>query len=69
MESALNTIDKIYARIEVLKQYLVILEGLQNTTLSELEKDPIKRGAIERYLQLSIDSAFALDSFRNMYLY
>lgn len=45
MESALNAIDKIYARIEALRGYLVTLEGLQNITLEELEKDPIKKGA------------------------
>lgn len=56
MESPLNTIDKIYARIESLKEYIVILEGLQNITLAELEKDPIKKGALERYLQLSIEA-------------
>lgn len=56
MESPLNIADKIYARIEALKEYIGILEQLQNITLSELEKDPIKKGAIERYLQLAIEA-------------
>lgn len=55
MESVPNVADKIYGRIESLKQYISILEGLQNITLAEVEKDPIKRGAIERYLQLAIE--------------
>lgn len=55
MESAPNVVDKIYSRIESLKQYISILESLKNITLAEIEKDPIKKGAIERYLQLSIE--------------
>jgi uncharacterized protein YutE (UPF0331/DUF86 family) len=56
MESALNAIDKIYARMENLREYVSILEGLQDTSLSEFEKDPIKKGALERYLQLAIEA-------------
>lgn len=56
MVSEANTIEKIYSRIENLKSYVKILEGLQNITLEELEKEPIKKGALERYLQLSIES-------------
>ncbi len=56
MESPLNAIDKIYARMENLKEYVSILESLQNTDLAEFEKDPIKKGALERYLQLAIEA-------------
>lgn len=56
MESALNAVDKIYARIENLKDYISILESLQNVNLSELQNDPIKKGALERYLQLAIEA-------------
>lgn len=56
MESGLNAVDKIYARIESLKEYVSILADLQNVSLSELEKDPIKKGALERYLQLAIEA-------------
>lgn len=56
MVSEANTIEKIYSRIENLKSYVKILEGLQNITLEELEKEPIKKGALERYLQLSIEA-------------
>ena len=51
-----NNIDKIYLRIEALKQYIAVLEDFKNISLKELEKDLIKRGAIERYLQLSIEA-------------
>lgn len=56
MVSEANTIEKIYSRIENLKSYVKILEDLKNITLEELEKEPIKKGALERYLQLSIES-------------
>lgn len=56
MVSEANTIEKIYSRIENLKSYVKILEGLQNITLEELDKEPIKKGALERYLQLSIEA-------------
>lgn len=56
MELKRDAIDKIYLRIEKLKEYLAILEGLQDVTLLELQKDAVKRGAVERYLQLSIEA-------------
>ncbi len=56
MELQHDAIDKIYLRIEKLKEYRTTLESLQNITLVELQKDPIKRGAIERYLQLAIEA-------------
>lgn len=49
-------INKIYSKIESLKSYLSILNKIKDITLEEVEKDPIKRGAIERYLQLAIES-------------
>src|SRR3989344_7480762 len=49
-------INKIYSKIESLKSYILILNGIKDVTLDEIEKDVIKRGAIERYLQLAIES-------------
>lgn len=49
-------INKIYSKIEALKSYILILNNTKDITLDEIEKDPIKRGAIERYLQLAIES-------------
>lgn len=49
-------INKIYSKIESLKSYILILNKIKDITLDEIEKDPIKRGAIERYLQLAIES-------------
>lgn len=49
-------INKIYSKIESLKSYISILNSVKDTTLDEIQKDDIKRGAIERYLQLAIES-------------
>lgn len=51
-----DAIDKIYARIEKLKEYVSLLEELKNTTPQLLEKDLVKKGALERYLQLAIEA-------------
>lgn len=51
-----DNIDKIFLRIEALKQYVSVLESLKNITFEELEKDDVKRGAVERYLQLAIEA-------------
>lgn len=51
-----NNIDKIFLRIESLKQYVSVLEDLKSVSAQELESDLIKRGAIERYLQLVIEA-------------
>lgn len=56
MELKRDAVDKIYLRIEKLKEYVTILESLQHTTLLELHKDVVKKGAIERYLQLAIEA-------------
>lgn len=56
MELKPDAIDKIYARLEKLKEYIGILEGLGHITRSELEIDPVKKGALERYLQLAIEA-------------
>lgn len=50
-----DNIDKIYLRIEALRQYVAVLEDFRNISLKELENDLVKRGAIERYLQLAIE--------------
>src|SRR3990167_3632700 len=56
MQLQLEGINKIYSKIESLKSYILILGTIKNITLDEIEKDAIKRGAIERYLQLAIES-------------
>ena len=56
MQLQTEGINKIYSKIESLKSYILILNKIKDITLDEIENDPIKRGAIERYLQLSIES-------------
>lgn len=56
MQLQLEGINKIYSKIESLKSYVLILNNIKDMTLDEIEKDPIKRGAVERYLQLAIES-------------
>lgn len=51
-----DNIDKIFLRIEALKEYISVLEDLKSLTASEIESDLIKRGAVERYLQLAIEA-------------
>lgn len=51
-----DAIDKIYLRIEALKKYVAIISKFKVITLEELERDDIKRGAVERYIQLAIES-------------
>lgn len=48
--------NKIYSKLESLKSYIAILNSVKNVSLDEIEKDDIKRGAVERYLQLAIES-------------
>ncbi len=56
MKLQIDGISKIYSKLESLKSYISILNGVKDITLNEIEKDAIKRGAIERYLQLAIES-------------
>lgn len=51
-----DNIDKIYLRFEALREYLSVLEDLKSITALEMESDLVKRGAIERYLQLAIEA-------------
>ncbi len=46
---------EIYAKLDFLKKYVSELRKFSSCTLTELEKDSKLRGAVERYLQLSIE--------------
>lgn len=50
-----DRIVQINEKLNVLAGYLVILKGFGKVTAEELKKDVIKRGAVERYLQLSAE--------------
>ena len=46
---------EIAAKLNELKRYTKLLEGYRERTLDDLEKDLTLRGAVERYMQLSIE--------------
>ena len=48
--------ETIKARLQRLEGYLQLLEELQAEPRSTLLGDPIRRGALERYLQLAIEA-------------
>lgn len=50
-----DRVVQINEKLNTLKEYLGILKGFGMVTVEDLNKDPIKRGAIERYLQLSAE--------------
>lgn len=56
MESKLDNIGKITLKIDALKEYIQVLKQLKDTSPDELKNDFVKRGAVERYLQLAIES-------------
>ncbi|MGB9706927.1 MAG: type VII toxin-antitoxin system HepT family RNase toxin [Microgenomates group bacterium] len=51
-----DVVDKINARLEVLKEYVEILRSLKGVTGRELKKNLDKRAKAERFLQLAIEA-------------
>jgi len=48
--------EKLADKLGRLKEYKGYLEGCQIHTLADLKRDPLLRGAVERYLHLSVES-------------
>ncbi|BAZ98450.1 MULTISPECIES: DUF86 domain-containing protein [Methanothermobacter] len=48
--------NEISSKLERLGEYLKILRGYQSHTLEDLKNDVTLRGAVERYLEVSIES-------------
>lgn len=48
-------ITQINEKLSALKNYVLLLKSFGKVSSADLEKDAIKRGAIERYLQLSAE--------------
>ncbi|MBU0530235.1 MAG: DUF86 domain-containing protein [Nanoarchaeota archaeon] len=46
---------EIEVKLRELKKYAQLLNGYKKESISSLEKNPTLRGAVERYLQLSIE--------------
>lgn len=51
-----DTVDKISARLEALREYVGILKSLKGVTGEQLFKDIAKRAKAERFFQLSIET-------------
>lgn len=47
---------EIIDKLELLEEYITILKDLQQYSLEEIEKNYVLRGAVERYLQVSLES-------------
>ncbi|MEZ0537166.1 DUF86 domain-containing protein [Caldicellulosiruptoraceae bacterium PP1] len=54
--------DKLLSHIRLLYKYIEILEKISNTSFDEYEKDDILKGAIERYLQVAIETCLNIGS-------
>ena len=50
-----DRITQINEKLNALGDYLQILKSFGKVTETELKKDPVKRGAVERYLQLAAE--------------
>lgn len=48
--------EKISRKLEQLNEYLSYLKSYQSCRLEDLKKDHMLRGAVERYLHLSVES-------------
>ncbi len=47
---------EIIDKLELLEEYITMLKDLQQYSLEEIEKNYVLRGAVERYLQVSLES-------------
>lgn len=48
--------EKVAEKLGSLKEYIGYLRNCQRASVADLKQDPILRGAVERYLQLSAES-------------
>ncbi len=53
----MSNINEITIRLEKLKEYYGILKGLQKQDLNYFKKDLVVKGGLERYMQLSAETA------------
>ncbi len=51
----MTDVESIGDRLGKLEEYIGYLKNLQRHSLEDLKKDPTLRGAVERYLQLSVE--------------
>ena len=61
----MDAIDKIHIKLKKLIEYIRFLDNYKEITLSELEGNFEKRGAIERYLHLATESVLDIANLLN----
>lgn len=49
--------DEIATKLDMLREYVKILEGYQSLKLEDLQRDFTLRGAVERYMELALECA------------
>jgi uncharacterized protein YutE (UPF0331/DUF86 family) len=47
--------ETIYSKLELLTEYIGILKGYQACSLNEISRDHTLKGAVERYLEVSLE--------------
>lgn len=47
--------QEIIDKLELLEEYIAVLKDLQQHSFEEIEKNYVLRGAVERYLQVSLE--------------
>lgn len=61
----MDAIDKINIRLKKIFEYLDYLREFQGIGVEELERDFQKRGAVERYFQLTIEAVLDIANLLN----
>ncbi len=54
------TNEQINSKLEAMKEYLDLLEEYQKHSFEEVAANPMLRGAIERYLELSLEAIISV---------
>lgn len=47
--------EEIFSKLELLREYIEILKGYQDCSLDDINQDHTLRGAVERYLEVSLE--------------
>ena len=47
--------EEIFSKLELLREYIEILKGYQDYSLDDITQDHILKGAVERYLEVSLE--------------
>jgi uncharacterized protein YutE (UPF0331/DUF86 family) len=47
--------EEIFSKLELLREYIEILKGYQDYSIDDIDQDHTLRGAVERYLEVSLE--------------